>query len=584
MGCFFFANLQPFACVKLSPVNIPSPALVTQRSVRRLPRWALVVLCFVYLAFGFLDRLPWKPMDVTSLGYMLSLAYQDSTLLHLQIAGLPPELDALLPYWLGAMGIQLLHPLLSIELASRIPFILLTLLSLVCTWNAIYYLARNPQAQPVAFAFGGEANPKDYARSLADAGILALLACLGLALPLHETTPMAIQFDCMALVFFGAAVLPFYPQRGLLAWGMGLLMLTLSGAPFVAMVVGVGSAFLWAKHPQSQRSHCLGMCLWIVVLIALAFALDVWRWRVSSHQDLLSQSRQRLELLVWFLWPAWPLAAWTLWRWRGHWGSQWWSQHLVLPLFLFFSTLIASVTTQDPDRTLLLSLPAIAALAAFALPTLGRSVAALIDWFTLLFFTWGAVMIWGVWISLETGVPAQPALNVARLVPGYEHSSDPWHTSMAVLVTAIWVGLVVWRIGRHPSAIWKSLVLPATGAALCWVLLTTLWLPILNRALSYEPWSLSLRKELKSPNCIYAVDLQRSQLAGLGFHAHFNFKALPQHDEALQCEWLFTSVALMDSFKATPTPQWTFHQRSKRPADKNEEIVIFKRSNLVAHE
>jgi hypothetical protein len=46
------------------------------------------------------------------------------------------------------------------------------------------------------------------------------------------------------------------------------------------------------------------------------------------------------ELLVWYLWPAWPLAAWTIWRWRGHWSHQIWSQHLVLPIFLFISTLI----------------------------------------------------------------------------------------------------------------------------------------------------------------------------------------------------------------------------------------------------
>ena len=36
-------------------------------------------------------------------------------------------------------------------------------------------------------------------------------------------------------------------------------------------------------------------------------------------------------------------------------------------------------------------------MAAFALPTLRRSVSALIDWFTLLFFTSTAVMIWGYW-------------------------------------------------------------------------------------------------------------------------------------------------------------------------------------------
>jgi hypothetical protein len=78
--------------------------------------------------------------------------------------------------------------------------------------------------------------------------------------------------------------------------------------------------------------------------------------------------------------------------------------------------------------------------------------------------------------------------------------------------------------------------------------------------------------------------LQRSQLAGLAFHAQFNFKALPQQGDALQCEWLFTSVASMDQLTAPSKSPWTLHQRSKRPADKNEEIVIFKRSSQLGHE
>jgi hypothetical protein len=40
----------------------------------------------------------------------------------------------------------------------------------------------------VAFAFGGEAQLIDYARAMADAALLALVACLGLAQLSHETT------------------------------------------------------------------------------------------------------------------------------------------------------------------------------------------------------------------------------------------------------------------------------------------------------------------------------------------------------------------------------------------------------------
>jgi type II secretory pathway pseudopilin PulG len=48
----------------------------------------------------------------------------------------------------------------------------------------------------------------------------------------------------------------------------------------------------------------------------------------------------------------------------------------------------------------MLALPPLAVLAAFALPTLQRSVAAAIDWFSVGFFTLGAVAIWVIYASL----------------------------------------------------------------------------------------------------------------------------------------------------------------------------------------
>ena len=85
------------------------------------------------------------------------------------------------------------------------PSCLLLALTLVATWYGVYYLARSPQAQPVAFAFGGEASPTDYARAMADGGLLALIASLGLAQLSHETTPALAQLGFTALTFYAMA-------------------------------------------------------------------------------------------------------------------------------------------------------------------------------------------------------------------------------------------------------------------------------------------------------------------------------------------------------------------------------------------
>ena len=126
------------------------------------------------------------------------------------------------------------------------------------------------------------------------------------------------------------------------------------------------------------------------------------------------------------------------------------------------------------DRALMLGLPGMAVLAAFALPTLKRSTAAAIDWLSMFFFTLCALTIWVIYTAMHTGVPAKPAANVAKLAPGFETSFSLLALLLAAAGTLAWLWLVRWRTGRHREALWKSMVLPASGVALCWLLLMTL--------------------------------------------------------------------------------------------------------------
>jgi len=52
-------------------MNVPSPAIVAQGAVRRLPRLAVVLFVLAYVMPGFWGREPWKTIDMSSLGVML---------------------------------------------------------------------------------------------------------------------------------------------------------------------------------------------------------------------------------------------------------------------------------------------------------------------------------------------------------------------------------------------------------------------------------------------------------------------------------------------------------------------------------
>lgn len=563
----------------------PTPAIVAQGAVRRLPRAALILLCIAYVVPGWVGRDPWKSADISAFGYMAEIARGSAEWLHPQLMGLSPEINALLPYWLGALAIQWAPGWMAPDFAARIPFALLLTLALTATWYGTYYLARDRQAQPVPFAFGGEALLPDYARAVADGGLLAFIASLGLAQLSHETTPALAQLCFTALSFYALAALPYRRWMPSLGIAAGLTGLSLSGAPTMAALLGGGGVALYffdrtvARGRQDSKAHRpLALALLTALTMLLATGLDLWRWRIEFPEASWAEWRSLGRLLLWFTWPTWPLAFWTLWRWRRQWvGGGIPNRHLVLPLGFSSVAIAATLSTASADRSLLLALPALAALAAFALPTLGRSVAALIDWFTLLFFSGCAFIIWVVWISLQTGIPSQPAANVARLAPGFESSFSAIPFLIALGATGAWAWLVRWRVGRHRAAIWKSLVLPAGGAALSWLLLMTLWSPLLDFARSYAPLVRRVMTVLQEPSCVEVHGLSRSQIAAFQFHGKLSLKPLGSAD---LCPWLMVGEDASKTLaNYTDLTGWRWLATERHPSDRYETILVYQRVN-----
>ena len=340
----------------------PNPALVTQDAVRRLPRLALLLCCAAYVLPGLFGRDPWRGAELIAFGQMLSIAEGRAPWLAPALGGVPTDV-ALLPHWIGALAIRAGQGWIDPALAARLPFTALLVLTLVAVWYATFHLARSDAAQPLPFAFGGEASPVDYARAMADGALLLLIASLGLLQLGHQTTPELAQLAAVAGLQWSLAAAPQQartPRGGVLA---ALTLLAACGAPAMAMALGAGALWLcWHTDDAGLRALRPWVAAATVLAALLAWLSGAWAWRVATEFDLPSLAR----LLLWFLWPAWPLALWTLWRWRGHLSQR----HLAIPLLGLVVALVTCVAMDAADRALLLGLPGIAVLAAFALPTL----------------------------------------------------------------------------------------------------------------------------------------------------------------------------------------------------------------------
>lgn len=547
------------------PLNQPTPAIVTQRAARRLPRLALLLLCAAYVLPGHFGRDPWRNADVTAYGYMHALA-QGGDWWHPTIAGLPSD-GGLLPYWLGALFIQALGGWIGPELAARVPFALLLATTLALTWYSCYHLARTEAAQPVAFAFGGEAHPVDYARAVADGAVLALLASLGLLQLGHEITPELVQLAGAGLCLYAVSASTYRGWQPRLAMLAALPLMAGSGAPSLALALAAAAGLVcWWSHYEATRAFAPWVLASALLAGLLATAFGTWGWRVQEWPSVAQVSR----LLVWFTWPAWLLAGWTLWRWRHHLRHR----HIAWPASMAALAVTACVAMNGSDRALLLGLPALAVLSAFALPTLRRPVASAIDWFSVCFFTAGALFVWVMYIAMHTGIPAKPAANIAKLAPGFEPSFSVTALSLGIVATLAWAWLVRWRTGRHREALWRSLVLPAGGVALIWLLMLTLWLPLLNYARSDRPLVERLQRHLPANACVLTSGLPRHQLAALEALGGLRVQAGMEGDPQV-CRHLL----LIGPRRSPPPapPGWTLVTAERRPTDRHEQTYLYRR-------
>ena len=335
----------------------------------------------------------------------------------------------------------------------------------------------------------------------------------------------------------------------------------------MAVVLALGAMVLSLR----QRDAALrALAPWLVAAAALAalaaWPVHGWAWRMAPRLDLQSLAR----LWLWFLWPASALAGWTLWRWRRH-LMHW---HLALPLLSFGVALAASVVMDGADRPLLLGLPGIAVLAAFALPTLRRRASAAIDWFSVFFFSLAAFVGWFYYVVAQTGLPKTAANSVARLVRGFEAKVSLPELVFAILGTLAWLWLVRWRTSQHRAAMWKSLVLPAGGVALCWLLAMTLWLPAIDHARSYRPLIERISRNLPADACIAAPDGSPSLVAALEYHARRRVDASPGAANG-RCEVL---VLVRRGTTPPPAPAgWQALAAEQRPTERNEFTLVYRR-------
>jgi len=523
----------------------------------------LIVLCAAWLIPGLVGHDPWKSDDAATFGVVYQMLQSGDWLVP-ALAGEPAREHPPLYHWVAALLAQALSPLLALHDAARLAsgvFITLVLVALGLTGRVL------------------------LGPGLGRPAIVVLLGCVGLLTNGHEMQTDNALLAGYALALLGLAAADRRPLLAGVVLGQGLGIAFLSSGVTPVLVLALTALLLAAFPNWRSRSYLRTVLLalaaslpWLLLWPALLHARSpelfqlFWEasWRPLLELSFMHTAQQVAyfsELLLWFAWPALPLAAWTLWGYRKKLLRE---RHFQLPLIFFVVVLVLLGTSAERSDThaLPLLLP-LSLLAAAGLDTLRRGAANSLGWFGIMTFSLAGFFLWFAWFALMTGVPARFSAHLLKLEPGFAPQFAWLPFAVAVLLTLFWLLPLrrSFKSGRRAAVNWTA------GMTLLWGLLATIWLPWLNHGRSHAGVLTDLKAHLPaSYNCIASAGLNPAHRALLHYYAGVTTRRVEDF-EGIECE-LFVLQWNPREPDERPGPGWTTLWEGGRPGDKKERFRL----------
>ena len=558
---------------------------LSNSATQAIPRALLFAVCAIYVLTGLFGRDPWKNEDAEGFGVIWTMATGHfSDWLLPNIVGKPIYDGGPLFYWLGAIFVRLLS-FLNAPDAARVATAIFLFLSCVFIWHSAYFLGKRAEVEPFEYALGGSPSSHDYARTLGDGALLILLACFGLTARGHETSAEIALLALLSFSIYSLVLGIDKPKSGWIAYGIALGLMSIAGNPVLPVLLWLATwAILLLNPTVLPVKGFLKLSTPILLVIALSWPvlaliffpeeasswLRTWLKNSLLHNPIeLRNYFHTFKNLLLFAWPAWPLALWSLYSWRDFKRAP----HILFPLSIVVALLAWIIfSAGEGNRYFLLLLPPLALIATFGLPLLKRGAINAIDWFALGSFTLLSAFVWLVWFASLTRFPAPLAANLYRLLPGFEAEFHPLIFSLALAATLAWLSLAYWRIRTRPKVLWRGVVLSSAGTTLMWILLMTLWLPVLNYGRTYRDVALQIAARLPEDyQCIRSIRVGYAQLASFAYFGNMRF-GFGQDD----CDILLRQDTQQYSEPRPLSPfEWKFIWEGHRPADRDERFRLY---------
>ncbi len=538
--------------------NMSTPrAKVGERAKTRL----LIVLCAIWLCVGLIGHAPWKPFESHTISTVKTII-DTGNLLTPDSASSTQIINPPLYYLSASAVAKVLSPILPLHDAARV----VTGLWMVITLMMIGMTGR-------------ELWGKGFGRQTT----FVFIGSLGLVLSAHTLMPAVSALAGITTSFYALSLAKRRPYRAsvLLGAGMGVSFLSTGLQPLtIILATCLALPALFAPWRSKSFASVFGLSLLFASPFLLGWPIlchlfypdmfNQW-WTLSMQQFNQSHHLYFLRTLLWYAWPALPLAAWGLWRYR--------TQLLGKPRFqliiTFFIIAWAVIGLGDGKEVFALALLIpLTAMAGGSIETLKRGTASALNWFGLILFGLMSGLIWLGWIAMLTGNPAKIKARLTFLSGMQQLNFSMIAFVIAVAVTLVWLFAILrsQHSNRSSATNW------AIGMTCVWTLLMTLWLPMIDSARSYRDIFTSLKKALPAQYaCISSNrvgDAQRDLL-----HYFADARTQPSETEGtLNCD-LYLIQDEKGREKVEPGYDWKLIWNGKRVSERRESFRLYQRIN-----
>ena len=518
----------------------------------------LLILCAIWLGAGLFGHAPWKPFESHTISTVKTIL-DTGNLIAPASASDADIANPPLYYLSAAATAQVFGTVLPLHDAARLAsglWMVITLLMIGMTGRELW---GNGFGRQTTFVFIGS---------------------LGLVLSAHTLMPAVSSLAGIATAFYALALAKRRPYRAsvLLGLGIGVSFLSTGLQPLVIIVLScLALPCLFSAWRSASYTKVLAVSALVASPLLLAWPLLCqhfypellahW-WAASLAQFRHGHHLYFLRTLLWYAWPALPLAVWGGWRYR--------KQLLIKPKLQLIITFFAMawVVIGFGYKNEVFALPLLVPLTIMAggsIESLKRGTASALNWFGLILFGLISGFIWLGWLAMITGNPAKLKERLLFL-----SGLTQLYFSFIAFVSALVVSLI-WLLAilRSQHSNRSGATNWAIGMTAVWTLLMTLWLPMIDSARSYETIFTNLKQALPSKYaCVTGNHLGKAQRDLLHYYANIKAQTV-ETDGALNCD-LYLIQDEGGREKVELEKDWKLIWSGKRAAERRESFRLFK--------